>query len=208
MMFKIFAFLILNFHALVFAENLSKGVGSSGQELNKPQPSKDSTQDKLPSQLIEQNPAQSEGEKGQLSSPSSREEFEYDPTVLRDPFMPSKSIFPEGSDPDLNSFISKSNKKENPQKVETDPLLKLDLATVDLAAVILDPISPRALIVEHSKDDAGKAIERFYTIYRNTKIGMKNGVVSAIKENEVVITEMIESQGVRNYRTVYLRVNK
>lgn len=105
--------------------------------------------------------------------------FNFDPSALRDPFRPYQVFRPAPVVPSTTV----------PKKKEYDPssLLGLDLRTVEVVAIVWDVKSPRALI----RAPGGS----FHTLRRNAKIGRNEGVVVAIREGEVVVLETFYEEG-------------
>lgn len=140
------------------------------QQIPAPQPSPVSTQGPIPS--------------------IPKEDYVYDPTGRRDPFMVHKSFQKR----DSSIITSRPSGKGSPVLPEpTEPLLKVDLEKLLLIGIIWEVVNPRALVV-----DGGDSAKKVHIISKHTKIGRHNGYVAAIREGEIVIIESYEDEGVIN----------
>jgi Tfp pilus assembly protein PilP len=90
----------------------------------------------------------------------------YDPTGKPDPFKP---------------FILEVKRRKEEADKAIQPLQKYELSQLKLVAIIWNIDNPRALV----EDSAGKG----YIITKGSSIGNKQGKVTGILENEIVITE-------------------
>jgi len=101
--------------------------------------------------------------------------FVYDPTGKRDPFVPFKIMRPQ---------IKIGGDKAN---LPMEPLQNWELDSLQIVGILWDVKVPRALV----KDPSGTV----YTVTRNSKIGRNEGYVSAIREGEIVIVETRYEEG-------------
>lgn len=106
------------------------------------------------------------------------------PTVRRDPFRP------------FNLTVrSNVRRREN-----LSPLERYELGQLKLVGVILDSKEPRAMV----EDAAGLG----YVVKIGTPIGASDGIVKAIKQNEIVIEEFfVDLYGARKRRDVNMRIS-
>ncbi len=106
------------------------------------------------------------------------------PTVRRDPFRP------------FNLTVrSNVRRREN-----LSPLESYELGQLKLVGIILDAKEPRAMV----EDSAGLG----YVVKIGTPIGAGDGVVKAIRQNEIVIEEFfVDLYGARKRRDVNMRIS-
>lgn len=140
-------------------------------------------------QVAEQAQQQEQGEQGDeaaaLNNPLEGffEEYEYDPTDKRDPFL----AYHEAPDA--------------PQNIVLEPLQKFSLSSLQLVGIIWHVKQPKALFVDSEK--------RSHVVFENSKIGNNNGYVAAIREGEVVIVESRrDTDGRIQYETQVLKLRK
>lgn len=93
-------------------------------------------------------------------------DYVYDPKGKRDPFKP---------------FIIESQRQQESQVLARNPLQRYDVSQLKLVAIIWQLDNPTAMM----EDASGKG----YIITKGTLIGKNDGIVSAITEKEVVVTE-------------------
>ncbi|MBW1679253.1 MAG: pilus assembly protein PilP [Deltaproteobacteria bacterium] len=93
-------------------------------------------------------------------------EYIYDPTGKPDPFKP---------------FILETNRPKEIAGKPLHPLQRYDISQLKLVGIICKADNPRALL----EDAAGKG----YIVVRGSYVGKKDGRISDILENEVIITE-------------------
>lgn len=96
-------------------------------------------------------------------------DYVYDPTGKKDPFKPYKAPRIRG---------------DNRPAAAIDPLTILDVAQLQLVAVMWNTARPRAVV----KD----AQNRNYILFKNMRIGRNEGVVVDIREGEIVIVEKFD----------------
>lgn len=94
--------------------------------------------------------------------------YVYDPTGKRDPFKPFKNIVPQ-----VTAGAS------GPKTLA--PLQRWDLDRLQVVGILWEVNRPRAMV----RDPEGAV----YTVLKNSKIGRNEGVVSAIREGEIVVLE-------------------
>jgi type IV pilus assembly protein PilP len=106
------------------------------------------------------------------------------PKGRRDPFRP------------FNLTVrSNVRRREN-----LSPLERYELGQLKLVGVILDAKEPRAMV----EDSAGLG----YVVKVGTPIGASDGIVKAIKQNEIVIEEFfVDLYGARKRRDVNMRIS-
>ncbi len=119
---------------------------------------------------------------------ASDDQYTYDPTGHRDPFVPYRTYRP-----------AKAGQQAKVVDL-SDPLQAWDLDRFTVVAVMWGVRSPKAMV----KDPDGK----MYMIGKNTKIGRNNGQVVAIREGEVVVVETIENDGVQTKEVRILELKK
>jgi type IV pilus assembly protein PilP len=125
---------------------------------------------------------------------SMKEEYTYDPTGRRDPFMIHKSFQKKG--------ITSSGGKRIEQSIEIlDPLIKIDLDKLEIVGIIWEVANPRALII-----DPGDPEQKVHIVTKRTKIGRNNGYVAAIREGEIVVIETFEEAGIVNQQPKVIKL--
>lgn len=98
--------------------------------------------------------------------------FKYDPGGKRDPFMPYR-IFTAKSKKDDGSGI---------------PMLqRFELDRYEVVGVMWDISKPRAMV----KDPDGGV----HMVYVNSKIGRNRGIITEIREGQLLVTEKIDIEG-------------
>ncbi|WP_413288690.1 pilus assembly protein PilP [Bdellovibrio sp. HCB337] len=137
-----------------------------------------------------QMPPPMEGSAPVIPQFASDEQYTYDPTGRRDPFKPYRTYRPA---PQVTA---------GPAKVidESDPLQRWDLDRFAVVAIIWEVRQPKAMV----KDPDGK----MFMIGKNTKIGRNSGHVAAIREGEVLVVELIETEGVQTKEVKILELKK
>ncbi len=96
-----------------------------------------------------------------------QDQYVYDPISKRDPFRPFKSNQP---------------KMINNLPVKLEPLQEFDLDQIQIVGILWDVKNPRAMVRTPKND--------LFTVYKNTKIGRNDGMVMAIREGEIVVSEV------------------
>lgn len=96
-------------------------------------------------------------------------QYIYDPTGKKDPFKP---------------FRAPRIRGDNRPSAPVDPLMQVEVTSLQLVAVMWNTARPRAVV----KDPTGK----IFTIFKNNKVGRNEGVVVDIREGEVVIVEKFD----------------
>lgn len=96
-------------------------------------------------------------------------DYIYDPTGKKDPFKPYKAPRIRG---------------DNRPAAAIDPLTIVDVAQLQLVAVMWNTARPRAVV----KDPQN----RNYILFKNMRIGRNEGVVVDIREGEIVIVEKFD----------------
>lgn len=125
---------------------------------------------------------------------SVKEDYVYDPTGRRDPFMIHKSF-------QKRTVVSGGTKKVEQNLEGLDPLIKIDLDKLELVGIIWEVANPRALVL-----DQGDPEHKVHIVNRRTKIGRNNGYVAAIREGEIVIIETFEEAGIVNQQPKVIRL--
>lgn len=98
--------------------------------------------------------------------------FKYEPAGKRDPFRPYR--------------ISAGARKQD-DKSGVDALQRYELDRYEVIGVMWEVKKPRAVL----KDPDGGT----HTVYVNTKIGRNRGVITDIKEGQLLVTEKIDIEG-------------
>ncbi len=96
-------------------------------------------------------------------------QYIYDPVGKKDPFRP---------------FRAPRLRGDNEPSAPVDPLLLLDVSKIELVAIMWNTTRPRAVI----RADQTK----FFTIFKNTRVGRNEGVVADIREGQVIIVEKFD----------------
>lgn len=96
-----------------------------------------------------------------------QDQYVYDPISKRDPFRPFKTNQP---------------KMVNNLPVKLEPLQEFDLDQIQIVGILWDVKNPRAMVRTPKND--------LFTVYKNTKIGRNDGMVMAIREGEIVVSEV------------------
>ncbi len=104
--------------------------------------------------------------------------YVYDPTGKRDPFKPFKAIQTGGG--------STATAPGGASKA-VDPLQRWDLDRLQIVGILWEVNRPRAMV----RDPDGGV----YTVLKNSKIGRNEGVVTAIREGEIVVVETFYVDG-------------
>lgn len=115
-----------------------------------------------------------------------KDEYVYDPTGKRDPFKPFRIMRPQ----------AKADKVDFVQ----DPLQRWEVDRLKIVGILWDVKHPRAMV----KDPDGAV----YTIMKSSKIGRNDGVVTAIREGEIVIVETKHDEGKLTKETRVLELKK
>jgi type IV pilus assembly protein PilP len=158
------------------------------------------------SQVVSPDPGIVKLESLKLKKPNSNPSgYSYDPIGKRDPFKPffaqSPSAVPESKIPE--TVIGEIKPTEPALKpvaiqpkveittttlisppttqVSNDPLMKYELTKYKVVGIVWDVNSPRAVIMDPSN--------KLFTITKSSKLGNNNGIVTQIKEGEIVVTE-------------------
>jgi type IV pilus assembly protein PilP len=100
-----------------------------------------------------------------------QDQYTFDPTGKRDPFKPF------GPKTSPNAGI--------PAKLE--PLEEFEIDQLQIVGILWDINKPRALIRTPKND--------LFTVYKNSKIGRNNGSILAIREGEIVVSEIRYEDG-------------
>jgi type IV pilus assembly protein PilP len=101
-----------------------------------------------------------------------QDQYFFDPTGKRDPFKPFGEKTP------LNGAIS---------PVRMEPLEEFEIDQLQIVGILWDINKPRALIRTPKND--------LFTVYKNSKIGRNNGSILAIREGEIVVSEIRYEDG-------------
>ena len=125
---------------------------------------------------------------------SVKEEYVYDPTGRRDPFMIHKSF-------QKKAIVSGGGQKTEQNIEILDPLIKIDLDRLEIVGIIWEVANPRALIL-----DQGDPERKVHIVNKRTKIGRNNGYVAAIREGEIVIIETFEEAGIVNQQPKVIKL--
>ncbi len=96
-------------------------------------------------------------------------DYIYDPTGKKDPFKPYRAPRIRG---------------DNRPAAAIDPLTILDVAQLQLVAVMWNTARPRAVVKDQQN--------RNYILFKNMRIGRNDGVVVDIREGEIVIVEKFD----------------
>ncbi len=141
------------------------------------------TKDKLTESLSEPNPATRESSRISEKQSNFPEGLSGPPTGRRDPFRP------------FNLTVRSSVKRRE----NLSPLERYELGQLKLVGVILDSKEPRAMV----EDSSGLG----YVVKVGTPIGAGDGIVKAIKQNEIIIEEFfLDLYGARKRREVSMRI--
>lgn len=97
-----------------------------------------------------------------------QDEYRYDPTGKRDPFIPYRTVRPHQVEAVKHSEI-------------IEPLQRWEIDRLRLVGILWDVRTPRAMI----RDPDGA----LFTIVKNSRVGRNEGFVAAIREGEVVVIE-------------------
>ncbi len=153
-------------------------VEKSLKETNK------AAQSKLTESLSEPTPVSSDSTAANEKQSNLPGRLSETPTGRRDPFRP------------FNLTVrSNVRRREN-----LSPLERYELGQLKLVGVILDSKEPRAMV----EDSAGLG----YVVKVGTPIGASDGVVKAIKQNEIIIEEFfVDLYGARKRRDVNMRIS-
>lgn len=117
-----------------------------------------------------------------------KDKFFYDPTIGRDPFrVPMVNIGPIKT----GDIIINEDSLEGASIPEG----------VRVLAIIYDPKRPRALVEK-------LANKKSYLVFNKSRLGIGGGVVSEIREDEIVVVRSIETDGQTNVEHVILRLNE
>jgi Tfp pilus assembly protein PilP len=126
--------------------------------------------------------------------------FSYDPIGKRDPFRPFNATTPttmielkvsepKPAEPVIKPVVvqpkveitSTTLAAPPTTQVSNDPLLKYELTRYKVVGIVWDVNSPRAVIMDPDS--------KLFTITKSSKLGNNNGVVTQIKEGEIIVTE-------------------
>lgn len=126
------------------------------------------------------------------------ENFVYDPTGRRDPFLPARSIYKgvETKSDDVKSVEGGGTKVE---QAPVDPLLAYALKDYKLMAILSDVKAPRALLMAPN----GKV----YTVMTKAKVGREEALIESIKAQEVLFRVPSQDGDYKKgeSRVIYLR---
>ena len=148
-----------------------------------------------PPAVIKVEPPQEPIKNAALDVPAFKtEEYVYDPTGRRDPFMIHKSFQKDLSPRPSTESATNTKSRNNSEASESfDPLIRMDLDQLKVIGIIWEVANPRALII-----DGGDKNKTVRILTRKTKVGRNNGYVAAIREGEIVIIESFEEEGIVN----------
>ncbi|MEK6775044.1 MAG: hypothetical protein AABY64_13980 [Bdellovibrionota bacterium] len=122
-----------------------------------------------------------------VPSELSKDRFLYDPTIGRDPFKI----------PLIN--VDKLTRAE--PIVNEDSLEGAEIPDgVKVLAIIYDSRKPRALVEKISN-------KKPYLVFNKSRLGIGGGVVSEIREDEIVVVRSIETEGQTAVENIILRLN-
>ena len=142
------------------------------------------TKDKLTESLSEPNPATRDSAAIDEKQSNLPERLSGSPTGRRDPFRPFTL-----------TIRSNVRRREN-----LSPLERYELGQLKLVGVILNSKEPRAMV----EDSSGLG----YVVKVGTPIGASDGIVKAIKQNEIIIEEFfVDLYGARKRREVNMRIS-
>lgn len=113
------------------------------------------------------------------------DKFQYDPTVGRDPFKI----------PIVNVDKFKSSPVINEDSLEGAPIPN----GVKVLAIMYDSKKPRALVRKLSN---GKS----YAVFNKSRLGEGGGIVSEIREDEIVVVRSVETEGQTVIENIVLRL--
>ncbi len=122
-----------------------------------------------------------------LPPDANKDKFFYDPTIGRDPFkIPMINVGPlNRAEPIINE----------------DSLEGVSIPEgVRVLAIIYDSKRPRALVEKLSN-------KKSYLVFMKSRLGIGGGVVSEIREDEIVVVRSIETEGQTNVEHIVLRLN-
>ncbi len=121
-----------------------------------------------------------------VPSELSKDRFLYDPTIGRDPFKI----------PMIN--VDKITRAE--PVVNEDSLEGAEIPDgVRVLAIIFDSRKPRALVEKISN-------KKPYLVFNKSRLGIGGGVVSEIREDEIVVVRSIETEGQTAVENIILRL--
>ncbi len=113
------------------------------------------------------------------------DKFQYDPTVGRDPFKI----------PLVNVDKFKPVPVVNEDSLEGAPIPD----GVKVLAIIYDQKKPRALVQKLSNSKS-------YTVFNKSRLGEGGGIVSEIREDEVIVVRSVETEGQTVIENIVLRL--
>lgn len=105
------------------------------------------------------------------------DDYVYDPTGKRDPFKPFKELRP----------IADKGNGASVKQGSLEPLQRWDLDRLQVVGILWEVKRPRAML----RDPDGAV----YTIVKSSRVGRNEGIVTAIREGEVVIVETLYIDG-------------
>ena len=104
--------------------------------------------------------------------------YTYEPEGKIDPFI---SVFEAQEPTEIDT-----EKGQTPKRIPQSPLEMVDLSQLKLTGVILDPSGNRALV----QDATGKG----YVVYMGTYLGNREGQVTKILQDRLIVTEKTQDQ--------------
>jgi type IV pilus assembly protein PilP len=113
------------------------------------------------------------------------EDYNYDPTGKRDPFLP---------------FTAPKPIKLGAVQGPLLPLQRFDLDQLKVIGIIWNVRKPKAMIIDPS--GAG------HVIGPQSRIGRNNGYVQEIREGEIIVVEPLVKDGNVNYLTRIMKIQK
>ncbi len=130
-------------------------------------------------------PNQNENQATVVPSEVITDKFQYDPTIGRDPFkIPLVNVDKFKPVPIINE----------------DSLEGASIPDgVKVLAIIYDPKKPRALVQKLSNSKS-------YTVFNKSRLGEGGGIVSEIREDEIIIVRSVETEGQAVIENVVLRL--
>ena len=116
-----------------------------------------------------------------------KDKFYYDPTVGRDPFkIPMINVGP----------LNRAEPVVNEDSLEGASIPE----GVRVLAIIYDSKKPRALVQKLSN-------KKSYLVFNKSRLGVGGGVVSEIREDEIVVVRSQETDGQTTVEHIVLRLN-
>lgn len=116
-----------------------------------------------------------------------KDKFFYDPTIGRDPFkIPMINVGP----------LNRAEPVINEDSLEGASIPE----GVRVLAIIYDSKKPRALVEKLSN-------KKSYLVFTKSRLGIGGGVVSEIREDEIIVVRSVETEGQTNVEHIVLRLN-